>query len=327
MQHFLASVEADSASGLRCRSPQARCRTQRQRLHLLGTVRGHGGRLRGPASVSQVLADYLSEVERGLRGLSSGRRRLIVRELEAHLRDEAEARELRTEAQFAALLEEKEVPGALASELSSGEGTDATHRSETALVGGGMLGLATGGYLFLQGRQNQPYLPLHKRGGLPHSCSHSFRSDLLRVVVSTNLEFRSASGFYLLRACRHHRCSGKHPANPAARLAARLALRWLPTSMATLLEVVYCCDGGGKRTSVDAKISATHAGRVRHSVQHGRLCFGLVGRTALSEEIMTKSSTPCSAAATATLYVPKTLFSMASKMCASIRGTCLYAAA
>ena len=101
--------------------------------------------------MSQVLADYLSEVERGLRGLSSGRRRLIIRELEAHLRDEAEARELRTEAQLAALLAEKEVPGALASELSSGEGTDATHRSETALMAGGLLGIATGGYLFLQG--------------------------------------------------------------------------------------------------------------------------------------------------------------------------------
>jgi len=34
----------------------------------------------------------------------------------------------------------------------------------------------------------------------------------------------------------------------------------------------------------------------------------LVGRTASSEEIITKSSTPCSAAATARLCVPKTLF-------------------
>lgn len=94
---------------------------------------------------------YLSEVESGLRGLSSGRRRLILRELEAHLRDEAEARGIQSEAEMAALLEEKEIPMELASELSNGEGTDATHRSGMALLGGGMLGLATGGYLFLQG--------------------------------------------------------------------------------------------------------------------------------------------------------------------------------
>jgi hypothetical protein len=101
--------------------------------------------------VNQALAAYLSEVERGLGGLSSGRRRLILRELEAHLRDEADARGMQTEAQMASLLTEKEPPRDLASELSSGEGTDATHRSETALLAGSLLGLATGGYLFLQG--------------------------------------------------------------------------------------------------------------------------------------------------------------------------------
>jgi len=100
--------------------------------------------------VNQALASYLSGVERGLRGISAGRRRLILRELEAHLRDEAEARDIQDEAQMAALLEEKEHPGDLASELASGEGTDATHRSETALLAGGLIGLATGGYLFLQ---------------------------------------------------------------------------------------------------------------------------------------------------------------------------------
>jgi len=49
----------------------------------------------------------------------------------------------------------------------------------------------------------------------------------------------------------------------------------------------------------------------------------LVGRTALSVEIITKSSSPCSAAPRAVLYVPNTLFSTASNMCASIIGTCL----
>jgi len=101
--------------------------------------------------VNQALAAYLSEVESGLGGLSSSRRRLILRELESHLRDEAEALEILTEAQMASLLAEKEGPRDLAAQLSDGEGTDATHRSETALLAGGLLGMATGGYLFLQG--------------------------------------------------------------------------------------------------------------------------------------------------------------------------------
>ncbi len=101
--------------------------------------------------MNQALAGYLAEVERSLRGLSSGRRRLIVRELEAHLRDEAEARGLWTESDMEALLAEKEMPRELASQLSEGEDTDTTHRSETSLLAGSLLGLATGGYLFLQG--------------------------------------------------------------------------------------------------------------------------------------------------------------------------------
>jgi hypothetical protein len=101
--------------------------------------------------LNQALSVYLSEVESGLRGLSSSRRNLILRELESHLLDEAEARGIQTEAQMAALLEEKEEPAELASELSSGEGTDAVHRSEAALLAGALLGVATGGYLFFQG--------------------------------------------------------------------------------------------------------------------------------------------------------------------------------
>lgn len=101
--------------------------------------------------MNEALTAYLSDVESGLRGLSSGRRNLILRELEAHLRDEAEARGVQTEAQMEDLLAEKEGAGELALELSSGEGTDATHRSEAALLAGGLLGMATGGYLFFQG--------------------------------------------------------------------------------------------------------------------------------------------------------------------------------
>jgi hypothetical protein len=101
--------------------------------------------------VNQALGAYLAEVERGLKGLPSGRRRLFVQELEAHLLDEAEARGAMTEADMAGLLAEKEAPCALAFELSTHDEGDATHKSETALLAGGLLGIATGGYLWFQG--------------------------------------------------------------------------------------------------------------------------------------------------------------------------------
>ena len=101
--------------------------------------------------MNQALRAYLTEVERGLQGLPPGRRRLFVRELEGHLRDEAEARGVLTEAAMAELLAEKEPPFELACELSSNDDGDATHKSETALLAGGLLGLATGGYLWTQG--------------------------------------------------------------------------------------------------------------------------------------------------------------------------------
>ena len=53
----------------------------------------------------------------------------------------------------------------------------------------------------------------------------------------------------------------------------------------------------------------------------------LVGFTALSVEISTKRFTPWAAADWAMLYVPNTLFLMASLGLSSIRGTCLWAAA
>lgn len=101
--------------------------------------------------MSTPLASYLAEVERGLRGLSGGRRRLLLRELEGHLLDEAEARGLDDEAGMRSLLAEKEAPELLAKEIAQGEDGDASHRSETALMAGAVLGLATGGYLWLQG--------------------------------------------------------------------------------------------------------------------------------------------------------------------------------
>ena len=53
----------------------------------------------------------------------------------------------------------------------------------------------------------------------------------------------------------------------------------------------------------------------------------LVGRTALSVEIMTNASTPERTASSTTVRVPKTLFLIASPGLASIIGTCLWAAA
>jgi len=101
--------------------------------------------------VSQALTAYLDEVGHGLSGLGSSRRRLVIRELEGHLLDEAEARGIVDEAGMRALIAEKEAPELLAREISSGESGDTTHRSETALLAGALLGLATGGYLWLQG--------------------------------------------------------------------------------------------------------------------------------------------------------------------------------
>ena len=101
--------------------------------------------------MSWALDHYLDEVARGLSGLSPSRRRLVIRELEGHLLDEAEARGMADEAGLRALIAEKEAPEVLAREIASGEDRDTTHRSETALLAGALLGLATGGYLWLQG--------------------------------------------------------------------------------------------------------------------------------------------------------------------------------
>lgn len=101
--------------------------------------------------MSRALEAYLAQVGSGLRGLTRWRRQAMLRELEAHLRDEAEARGLDTEAAMAAMLSEKEHPSLLAEELSAGEGEDATHRGGTALAAGMIIGLATGGHMWLEG--------------------------------------------------------------------------------------------------------------------------------------------------------------------------------
>ncbi|MCE1229063.1 MAG: DUF4407 domain-containing protein [Firmicutes bacterium] len=100
---------------------------------------------------SRALERYLDDVAQGLEGLGSGRKRLVLRELASHLLDEAEAREIVDEPGFKALLAEKEAPEELAQSIASGENGDVSHRSETALLAGALMGLATGGYLGLQG--------------------------------------------------------------------------------------------------------------------------------------------------------------------------------
>lgn len=99
----------------------------------------------------RALNAYLAQVDSGLRGLSRRRRLTLIRELEAHLQDEAEARGIETESAMSAMLSEKEHPSLLAEELSAGEGQDATHRGGTALAAGMIIGLATGGHMWFEG--------------------------------------------------------------------------------------------------------------------------------------------------------------------------------
>ncbi len=100
--------------------------------------------------MSGALSAYLSDVERGLRGMAPGKRRLFLLELEGNLLDEAEARGLEGEAGMEALLAEKESPLDLAREILESDGGETTHRNEGALTGGMILGLATGTLLIIQ---------------------------------------------------------------------------------------------------------------------------------------------------------------------------------
>lgn len=100
-----------------------------------------------------AVAAYLARVERGLRCLSAGKRRLFIRELESHLLDEIEAKGLTTATEVEALLAEKDGPEELSKVLFQQEDGDSVHRSETALLAGSLLGLATGGYLWLHSIQ------------------------------------------------------------------------------------------------------------------------------------------------------------------------------
>jgi hypothetical protein len=101
--------------------------------------------------VFRALEAYLAQVGTGLKGLTRRRRLTLLRELEAHLLDEAEARGITSESAMAAMLAEKEHPTLLAEELAIGEGQDANHRGGTAIIAGMIIGLATGGHLWFEG--------------------------------------------------------------------------------------------------------------------------------------------------------------------------------
>jgi len=101
--------------------------------------------------VSRALEGYLAQVGSGLKGLARRRRLTLVRELQAHLLDEAEARGISSESAMAAMLAEKEHPTLLAEEIACGEGQDANHRSGTALAAGMIIGIATGGHMWFEG--------------------------------------------------------------------------------------------------------------------------------------------------------------------------------
>jgi hypothetical protein len=99
----------------------------------------------------RALEAYLDQVGSGLKGLSRRRRLTLLRELRAHLLDEAEARGITTESAMASLLSDKEHPVLLGEELAESEGQDANHRGGTALAAGMIIGLATGGHMWFEG--------------------------------------------------------------------------------------------------------------------------------------------------------------------------------
>ena len=94
--------------------------------------------------MSDALDLYLAELERGLGNLPRGRRRLFLRELHAHLLDEAQARGLESEAELRLLISEKEPPALLAAEIAESDEGSSSHRGEAAILAGSLIGIATG---------------------------------------------------------------------------------------------------------------------------------------------------------------------------------------
>lgn len=160
--------------------------------------------------MSRVLDGYLSQVAAGLRGVSRWRRLRLLRELESHLLDEAEARGIEGEPAMSALLAEKERPGLLAEELAAGEGQDANHRGSTALAAGMIIGLATGTHMWFEGWRWYICVAFAAAQGLAVGAGyfwarrHWLRLDpwartavavLLTSLLSIPLGFTTAHGF------------------------------------------------------------------------------------------------------------------------------------
>lgn len=112
-------------------------------------VRGDGLWIRG-TSLTLALDAYLAELERGMNSIPARRRRLIVREIAANLLDEAEGRGIEDEKGIRSLLQEKEPPEILAHQFLLTEGQEASHRGGSALLAGALIGLATGGHLWVE---------------------------------------------------------------------------------------------------------------------------------------------------------------------------------
>lgn len=160
------------------------------------------------------LDQYLGDVSRGLGALPGRRRTLFLRELAGHLLDEAEARGVTDEAGMRDLLAEKERPQEIAQALGEGDQDDASHRQLTAVIGGALIGLGTGGHLILTGWSPAISIAFGLCHGLAVGTGlfwtrHIWRrlgdhgrlaaSILLSVLLSIPLGFTSTRGFVLSR--------------------------------------------------------------------------------------------------------------------------------
>lgn len=163
---------------------------------------------------SPCLAAYLAEVGRGLGQLPTLRRRRFLKELESHLLDEAEARGISDEAGMRRMLTEKERAQDLARELSGGDVGDSSHRTLTAMLGGALIGLATGGHLYFTGWRWSICLAFGLAHGLAVGAglfwarrswqrlgenSRVLASVGLSALLSIPLGFTSTRGFVLSR--------------------------------------------------------------------------------------------------------------------------------
>lgn len=157
---------------------------------------------------------YLGEVERGLQGVPARRRKLFLREVTCHLLDEVEALGLEKESEVQALLSVKETPWELARELRGGEDGDSNHRNGTSVLAGALIGLATGGHLYLTGWRWSICLAFALGHGLAVGAGlfwtrHAWQrlgntgrlvsSVILSALLSIPLGFTSTRGFVLSR--------------------------------------------------------------------------------------------------------------------------------